>query len=171
MIQKFCFWVFTWRKWNCCFRQLYAPPSSLLDFPCGSAGKEYARNAGDSVSIPGLGRSPREGKCYPLQYSVLENSRPMQGTWIRFLVWEHSTCCQTARPMLHTYWSLHALGPSSHNCVHSYSSPCAQSLWSATRQATTVRSPCTASREQSPSSATTESPPRAAKTHSQKLNT
>ena len=24
--------------------------------------------------IPGLGRSPGEGKCYPLQYSGLENS-------------------------------------------------------------------------------------------------
>ena len=33
-----------------------------------------ACNAGDVVSIPGLGRSPGEGKGYPLQYSVLENS-------------------------------------------------------------------------------------------------
>ena len=31
-------------------------------------------NAGDLASIPGLGRSPGEGKGYPLQYSVLENS-------------------------------------------------------------------------------------------------
>ena len=29
---------------------------------------------GDLGSIPGLGRSPREGKGYPLQYSGLENS-------------------------------------------------------------------------------------------------
>ena len=28
---------------------------------------------GDLGSIPGLGRSPREGKGYPLQYSGLEN--------------------------------------------------------------------------------------------------
>ena len=28
-----------------------------------------ACNAGDVGSIPGLGRSPGEGKCYPLQYS------------------------------------------------------------------------------------------------------
>ena len=41
---------------------------------CGSAGKESAYNVGDLGSIPGLGRSPREGKCYPLQYSGLENS-------------------------------------------------------------------------------------------------
>ena len=29
----------------------------------------------DVDSVPGLGRSPREGKGYPLQYSGLENSK------------------------------------------------------------------------------------------------
>ena len=43
-------------------------------FPCGLVGKESARNAGDLSSILGLGRSPGEGKGYPLQYSDLENS-------------------------------------------------------------------------------------------------
>ena len=43
-------------------------------FPCGSASKESACNAGDLGSIPGLGRSPEEEKGYPLQYSGLENS-------------------------------------------------------------------------------------------------
>ena len=38
------------------------------------AGKESACNAGDLGSIPGLGKSPGEGKGYPLQYSGLENS-------------------------------------------------------------------------------------------------
>ena len=33
-----------------------------------------ACNAGDLGFIPGLGRSPGEGKGYPLQYSGLENS-------------------------------------------------------------------------------------------------
>ena len=46
----------------------------FLGFPCGSAGKESVCNAGDLGSIPGLGRSPGEGKGYPLQYSGLENS-------------------------------------------------------------------------------------------------
>ena len=45
-----------------------------MGFPGGSAGKESACNAGDLGSIPGLGRSPGEGKGYPLQYSGLENS-------------------------------------------------------------------------------------------------
>ena len=43
-------------------------------FPGSSDGKASACNAGNPGSIPGLGRSPREGKGYPLQYSCLENS-------------------------------------------------------------------------------------------------
>ena len=38
-----------------------------MGFPCVSAGKELGL-------IPGLGRSPGEGKGYPLQYSGLEKS-------------------------------------------------------------------------------------------------
>ena len=45
-----------------------------MGFPCASAGKESACNAGDLGSIPELGRSPGEGKGYPLQYAGLENS-------------------------------------------------------------------------------------------------
>ena len=45
-----------------------------MGFPCGSAGKESTCNVGDLALIPGLGRSPGEGKGYPLQYSGLENS-------------------------------------------------------------------------------------------------
>ena len=37
--------------------------------------KESPFNAGDVGLIPGLGRSPGEGKGYPLQYSGLENSK------------------------------------------------------------------------------------------------
>ena len=43
-------------------------------FPDNSVGKKFACNAGDLSSIPGLGRSPGEGKGYPLQHSGLENS-------------------------------------------------------------------------------------------------
>ena len=45
-----------------------------LGFPGGSTGKESTCNVGDLGSIPGLGRSPGEGKGYPPQYSGLENS-------------------------------------------------------------------------------------------------
>ena len=43
-------------------------------FPGGSEVKVSTCNVGDLGSIPGLGRSPGEGKDYPLQYSGLENS-------------------------------------------------------------------------------------------------
>ena len=50
------------------------PTRVFLGFPCGSGGKESAYSVGDLGSIPGLGRSPGEGKGFPLQYSGLENS-------------------------------------------------------------------------------------------------
>ena len=43
-------------------------------FPDSSVGKESAYNVEDLGSIPGLERSPGEGKGYPLQYSGLENA-------------------------------------------------------------------------------------------------
>ena len=52
-------------------------------FPCGSAGKESACNAGDLGSIPGLERCPGEGKGYPLQYSGLENPWTVYSPWGR----------------------------------------------------------------------------------------
>ena len=50
------------------------PTPGSLGFPYGSAGKESICNVGDLGSIPGLGRSPGEGKGYVLQYFCLENS-------------------------------------------------------------------------------------------------
>ena len=44
-----------------------------MGFPCGSAGKESAYNAGDLGLIPGLGRSPGGEHGNALQYSCLDN--------------------------------------------------------------------------------------------------
>ena len=38
-------------------------------------------NAGDTGSIPGMGRSPGGGKGKPLQYSCLENSMDRGARW------------------------------------------------------------------------------------------
>ena len=54
------------------FLSVFAVNSKLL--PYGSARKESICNVEDLGSIPGLGRSPGEGKGYPLQYSGLDNS-------------------------------------------------------------------------------------------------
>ena len=45
-----------------------------MGLPWWPGGKESACKAGDLGLTPGLGRSPGEGKGYPLQYSGLENS-------------------------------------------------------------------------------------------------
>ena len=52
---------------------------TCLGFPDSSVGKESVCNVGDLGLIPGLGRSPGEGKGYPLQYSGLENSMDCVG--------------------------------------------------------------------------------------------
>ena len=49
-------------------------PLSCLGFPCGLAGKESACNVGDLGSIPGLERSPSEGKGY--HFSILDGRIP-----------------------------------------------------------------------------------------------
>ena len=52
----------------------------LLHLPWWHRCKVSAYNSGDLGSIPGSGRSPREGNGTPLQYSCLEN--PMnRGAW------------------------------------------------------------------------------------------
>ena len=55
----------------------------IVHVPHSSVGKESACNAGDPGLIPGLGRSPGEGKGYPLQYSGLENSMDYSMGWQR----------------------------------------------------------------------------------------
>ena len=64
-------------------------------FPDISVGKEFACNAGDPGSIPGLGRSAGEGIGYPLPHSwasvvaqLVKNPLAMWETWDRSLGWE-----------------------------------------------------------------------------------
>ena len=64
---SFCVGKIPWRRDR-------LPTPVFLGFPCDSAGKESACSAEDLGSISELGRSPGEGKGYPLQYSGLENS-------------------------------------------------------------------------------------------------
>ena len=52
--------------------------SSIL---LGSDSKDFACNAGDLGSVPGLGRSPADGNGNPLLYSCLENSMDRKACW------------------------------------------------------------------------------------------
>ena len=62
-------WPRDWTQISCIQTE-----SLHLGIPGSSAGKESTCNKWDQGSIPGLGRSPGDGKGYPLQYSSLENS-------------------------------------------------------------------------------------------------
>ena len=52
-------------------------------FPGSSDGKESAYNVEDPGSIPGSGKSPGKGTCYPLQYSHLKNHMDRGAWWVR----------------------------------------------------------------------------------------
>ena len=60
---------------------IYSTKRANLGFPGGSDGKASTCNAGDLGSIPGSGRSPREGNGNPLQYSCLEKSMDGGAWW------------------------------------------------------------------------------------------
>ena len=77
-------------------------PESHVCFPCGSAVKESTCNVGYLGSIPGLGRSPGEGKGYPLQYSGLENSMDctvhgVAKSWTRLSDFHFQVCLAAVR--------------------------------------------------------------------------
>ena len=61
---------------------------NIWGFPGGSDSKESACNAGGLSSIPGSGRSPREGNGNPLQYSWLENPQG-QRSLVGYSPWGH----------------------------------------------------------------------------------
>ena len=52
-----------------------------MGFPDGSDGKGSTCHGEDLCLIPGLKRSPGEGKGYPLQYSCLENPVDREAWW------------------------------------------------------------------------------------------
>ena len=54
--------------------------TELLGFPGGSVVNNLPANAGDTGSIPGLGRSPGKGNGNPPEYSCLENPTD-RGAW------------------------------------------------------------------------------------------
>ena len=68
LMTKYFLYIYKGNKWR--YRYIY------IGFPCGSVVKNPPANAGaagDTGSIPGSGRPPREGNGNPLQYSCLGN--------------------------------------------------------------------------------------------------
>ena len=109
-----------WNEW------ILAHLTYSLSFPGSSAGKEPTCNAGDPSLILGLGRSPGEGKGYPLQYSGLEKSMGSQRVghdWVTFTtyspdgLWCHGGTKSSVFSYLTQSW-LHYLSgfPLAHGC-------------------------------------------------------
>ena len=74
-----------------------------MGFPGGSDGKESTCNVGDLGSIAGLGRSPREGYGYPLQYSGLENSMDREPGGLQSMGWQSWTRPSDFHTHTHTH--------------------------------------------------------------------
>ena len=81
--------------WNVNFLNYYWCLYQNGTIPGSSAGKEYACNAEDPSSIPGLGRLPGEGIGYPFQCSwvslvaqTVNNLPAMWDSWVQSLGWE-----------------------------------------------------------------------------------
>ena len=79
----------SWTPWN------LQEDTFLRSIIGSSTGKESTCDAGDSGSIPGLGRSPGEWIGYPLQYSwaslvtpLVKNLPATWETWVWSLGWE-----------------------------------------------------------------------------------
>ncbi|KAJ8782452.1 hypothetical protein J1605_010160 [Eschrichtius robustus] len=98
-------------------------------FPGGAVVENLPANAGDMGSSPGLGRShmPRSNwarepqllslRVWSLTSLVAQWLRirlPMQGIWVRSLVWEDPTCHGATKPVRHNYRAC-TLEPASHN--------------------------------------------------------
>ena len=94
-----------------------------MGFPGGSVVKNLPDNAGDTGSVPGLGRSPAGWNGNPLQYSFLENpmgSRAWQATvhrvakiWTQLSHWAHT----------HTHTHILGLHMCSKPLLHSQGTP------------------------------------------------
>ena len=97
LIQEACFLVVIFINLLCFIDAMYKwYHTTFWGFLVALLVKKSTCNAGDSISIPGSGRSPGEGLGYPLQYSwaslvaqTVKNPPAIQGTWIRPLGWEN----------------------------------------------------------------------------------
>ena len=76
------------------------PTPVFLDFSGDSTSKESTCNEGDLGSIPGLGRSPRERKGYPLLYPGLKNPHG-QRSLAGYSPWGHREVGTTGHAYTH----------------------------------------------------------------------
>ena len=79
-----------------------------MGFPGGSVVKNLPANAGNTGSVPGLGRSTREGNGTPLQYSCLENPMDREAWWATVHEVSKSQTQLSTHTHTHTHTRTHA---------------------------------------------------------------
>ena len=99
------------------------PTPVFLGLPCGSAGKEFACNAGDLGLIPGLRRSPVEGKGYYIVHGV-----PKTWSQLSNFHFQHNS---------DTLSLIHLFGMTVNSCLHA---PNLQNFWTSQSKDTIVKS-------------------------------
>ena len=80
---------------------IYSSPNRFQGFPRWCSGKEsicHCRDAGDTSSIPGWGRSPGVRNGNPLLYSGLENSVDRGAWWADYSSWGQKKWDTTEHP-------------------------------------------------------------------------
>ena len=108
-------------------------------FPDSSVSKESACNAGDPVSILRSGRSPGEGKGYPLQYSwaslvaqLVKYPPAMREIWVWSLSWEDplekGKATHSSILAWKISWTVWPMGWKSWTCLISTLSICAKNV-------------------------------------------
>ena len=95
-----------------------------------------------------LGEKKKRSSWASLVVQRLRIHLSMQGVWVWSLVQEDPACCGATKLVCHTYWVC-ALEPTSRNSwahvLQTLKPACPRAcLFSATREATAMRSPCTA---------------------------
>ena len=92
------------------------PTPVFLGFPYSTVGKESTCSEGDLDSIPGLERSPGEGKGYPLQYSGLENPMDRGANQNSLYFLKHKTCINRE----HSVYKINQLDHTAHPKIMLY---------------------------------------------------
>ena len=91
-------------------------PNKIVD---KTLGKKKSRKICQRIhKLTGIASNCSTFKSYTIGTSLvaqrLRIRLPMQGTWVRALIWDDPTCHGATKPVCHNYWAC-ALEPTSHN--------------------------------------------------------
>ena len=97
------------------FKKVEIIPSTFSDHTSIKLEINYRKKTGKSTNMCKLNNVLLKKQLWTsLVVQWLRLCLPMQGTWVRSLVWEDPTCHRATKPLHHNYWAC-VLEPTSHN--------------------------------------------------------